>query len=142
MTNRLQETLSSDEALAKQIIGLAIKVHRTLGCGFLESVYSNVLVLELRKAEIKFECEKVFPVFYDEVQIGVFHADLVIEDRLIVELKSVEALNISHSVQLVNYLAAARIDLGLLLNFGTRKLDFKTKTRVYHSDDTPPNLHY
>jgi GxxExxY protein len=141
MVNRIQETRSSDEALAKRVIGIAMKVHRTLGCGFIESVYANALVLELRKSEIIFDREKVFPVFYDGTEIGVFHADLVIDNRLIVELKSVEALNIAHSVQLVNYLAAAKIDFGLLLNFGAKNLEFKTKTRVYYSLEEPPNLH-
>ena len=141
MLNRIQETRSSDEALAKRVIGVAMKVHRTLGCGFIESVYANALVLELRKTEIFFEQEKVYPVFYDNVEIGVFHADLVIENRLIVELKSVEALNIAHSVQLVNYLAAAKIDFGLLLNFGAKSLDFKTKSRIYYSQEEPPFLH-
>ena len=141
MVNRFQETRSSDEALAKRVIGIAMKVHRSLGCGFIESVYANALVLELRKSELSFEREKVFSVFYDGTEIGVFHADLVIEDRLIVELKSVEALNIAHSVQLVNYLAAAQIDFGLLLNFGIKNLEFKTKTRVYYSQEEPPNLH-
>jgi GxxExxY protein len=140
MLNRLQTTNSSDELLAKQIIGLAMKVHRTLGCGFLESVYANALLIELRKAGIHHEREKVYPVRYEEVEVGVFHADLVIENRLIVEMKSVEALSITHSVQLVNYLAAAEIDLGLLLNFGTRSLEFKTKTRVFRGNPQTPIL--
>ena len=140
MVNRIQESRVSDEALAKQIIGAAMKVHRVLGCGFLESVYANALVLELRKSGFAFERERVFPVFYDDTEIGVFHADLVIENRLIVELKSVEALNIAHSVQLVNYLAAAQIDFGLLLNFGTKRLEFKTKSRIYYRPEESPNL--
>ena len=137
MLNRLQNIGSSDEALAKQVIGLAMKVHRTLGCGFLESVYAHALLIELRKAGIDHERQRVYPVHYDEIEIGIFHADLVIENRLIVELKSVEALSVAHSVQLVNYLAAAEVDLGLLLNFGTRSLEFKTKTRIYPSGEPP-----
>ncbi len=140
MINRLQETRIADEALAKKIIGIGMKVHRILGCGFIESVYANALLLELNKAEISYEREKVFPVRYEGTEVGIFHADLVIENRLIVELKAVEALNIAHSVQLVNYLAAAQIDFGLLLNFGGKNLEFKTKTRIYYTKEDPPNL--
>ncbi len=140
MINRLQETNGTDEVLAKSIIGLAMKVHRTLGCGFVESVYANALALELKKSGIEFEREKSFPVFYDGIAIGSFYADIVVEKRLILELKSSEGLSIAHSIQLVNYLAAAKLDLGLLINFGNKSLEFKTKTRVYHSDRPPLNL--
>jgi GxxExxY protein len=139
MINRVQEDVDQDEALAKRIIGVAMKVHRTLGGGFVESVYANALGIELQKGGISYEREKSYPV-YDGVQVGVFLADFVIEDRIILELKSVEGLAVAHSVQLVNYLAAANIDLGLLLNFGGRSLDFKTKTRVYARQMEPPNL--
>ncbi len=140
MINRLENTKAFDEALAQRVIGLAMKVHRTLGCGFVESVYANALLIELKKAEIVQEREKVFPVVYEGVELGVFQADLFIESRLIVELKSVEALAVAHSVQLVNYLAAAGVDLGLLLNFGTKSLQFRTKTRTYQASEDPPNL--
>ncbi len=69
--------------------------------------------------------------------MGVFQADLIIENRLIVELKAVDALAVPHSVQLINYLCAARIDQGLLLNFGAKSLQFKTKQRTSPSDDPP-----
>ncbi len=141
MINRIQETRYSEEALAKRIIGIAMKVLRTLGGGFIESVYANSLVLELQKAEIVHEREKVFPVYYDGIEVGVFHADLFVENRLIIELKSVETLAVAHSVQLVNYLAAAKVEFGLLLNFGAKSLDFETKTRLYSSsNEPPPNL--
>jgi GxxExxY protein len=140
MINRIPSIPLLEEALAKRVIGVAMKVHRTLGGGFVESVYAHALILELGKAGIQYEREKVFSVGYDGIEVGVFHADLVVEDRLIVELKSVEALNVAHSVQLVNYLAAARIEVGLLLNFGPKSLEFKTKSRIYHAQDEPPNL--
>jgi GxxExxY protein len=118
-----------------------MKVHRTLGCGFVESVYANALLIELRNAGIVYEREKVYPVLYEGVEVGVFKADLVIENSLIVEMKSVDALAAAHSVQLGNYLSAAQIELGLLLNFGTKSLEFKTKTRIYRQDDAP-NLQF
>ena len=101
-------------------------------------------MIELRSAEINFECHPVLPVFYKGSEVGVFQADLIIENRLIVELKAVEGLVVAHSVQLINYLSADQIEHGLLLNFGTKSLQFKTKTRSYPSDDQPidpPNLH-
>ena len=140
MINRFQNPPLSDEALAKRIIGFAMKVHRTLGCGFLESIYVNALVIELQEAGIPFEREKRFSVTYKDVEIGYFHADLIIDNRLIVEMKAVEMLAIAHSVQLVNYLAVSKIDLGLLLNFGPKSLEFKTKTRTYGMPSESPNL--
>jgi GxxExxY protein len=85
----------------------------------------------------------VLPVFYAGEQIGTFQADIIIEGRLIVELKAVEALTVPHSVQLINYLSAAKIDHGLLLNFGTKSLQFKTKHRLGPEGEPhdPPNLH-
>jgi GxxExxY protein len=121
----------SIDLLLKEIVGLAMKVHRTLGNGFIESVYVNSLSLELAKANIPFECERKIPVFYDGRVVGDFAADMIIAGKIIVEFKAVESLVTAHSVQLVNYLTATRIDNGLLLNFGTRSLQFKTKTREY-----------
>ena len=131
MINRLQNHLDAPDDLAKQIIGLAMKVHSALGCGFLESVYVNALIVELREAGIAFEQEKRYVIAYKGVEIGQFHADLVIGNRLILEFKAVETLVVAHSVQLVNYLAASKIETGLLLNFGPKRLEFKTKTLNY-----------
>ena len=140
MINRLHETNASDEALARKVIGLAMKVHRTLGCGFVESIYSKALFIELQRSGVIHQREKVFPVVYEGIEVGLFQADLLIENRIIVELKSVESLAVAHSVQLVNYLAAAGLDFGLLLNFGTKSLQFKTKTRTYVPGDEVPSL--
>ena len=141
MINRIRETPKPENTLPRQVIGLAMKVHRTLGCGFVETVYRNALVLELRKAGIAFECHPILPVIYDGEEIGVFQADLIIEKKLILELKAVEALAVAHSVQLINYLAAAKIEEGLLLNFGTKSLEFKTKNRTAsYKRSAPPDL--
>jgi GxxExxY protein len=131
MNNRLNGSSRVEDALAKRIIGLAMKVHRTLGSGFLESIYCNALEIELKKNNILFEREKRFHVFYEGIEIGYFDADFLIDSRLVVEAKAVEALAVAHSVQLVNYLAAGKLDLGLILNFGAKSLEFKTKTRTY-----------
>ena len=126
-----------EHPMTRQIVGLAMKVHRTLGSGFAESIYRNALIIELRKAEIAFVCHLALSVKYDGVEVGAFQADLVIGNQLIIELKAVDMLNTAHSAQLVNYLKATNIDHGQLLNFGTQRLEFKTKSRIYQ----PPDLH-
>ncbi len=138
------DDLPESAQLARRIIGLAMKVHRPLGCGFVESIYRAALAKELRSTGLAFEIHPELPVFYDGEQIGIFQADMIIEGKMIVELKAVETLTIAHSVQLINYLAAAQIEHGLLLNFGAKSLQFKTKTRTHRQDDEfqePPNLH-
>jgi GxxExxY protein len=140
----LPEDYPPQVLLARKVIGLAMKVHRALGCGFVESIYREALAIELREAEIEFEIHPVLPVFYKGEEVGVFQADAIIQNKLIVELKAVEALTVPHSIQLINYLSAAQIDHGLLLNFGTKSLQFKTKHRTSPTDDPPIgpiNLH-
>jgi len=127
----------NSEMLIKTIIGLAMKVHRELGMGFLEAIYANALAFELAEAGIAFEREKRIPVYYRGHIMGDFIADLVVQGIIVVELKSVEGLLTAHSVQLVNYLSATRLDLGLLLNFGAKSLQFKTKTREYNPNRIP-----
>jgi GxxExxY protein len=141
MTNRLQIQSGTDEMPAKRVIGLAMDVYNGLGCGLMESLYVSALIVEMKAAGIPYEREKRFTVIYRNVEIGCYIADLVIDNRLIVEAKAVDLLAIAHSVQLVNYLAISKIELGLLLNFGPRKLEFKTKTRLHPGMPEPPNLH-
>src|SRR5499425_823857 len=95
-----------EDALTEKIIGLAMKVHRVLGPGFLESVYRRALLLELRRAGLPVEDDRRISVFYDGQSVGDFTADILVEDRVIVELKAVETLNKVHEVQTVNYLTA------------------------------------
>ena len=116
--------------LCGRVIGAAMKVHSALGPGFLESVCQNALIWELRKVGVKAEAERPISVHYDEQLVGAFTADLLINDSLIVELKSIQVLAKAHEVQLVNYLVATAIDEGLLLNFGAERLEFKKKFRV------------
>lgn len=119
------------ENLTQTIIGCAMKVHSALGPGFLESVYQKALAHELRKAGLKVECERAITVHYDGVVVGDFSADLLVEDKIMLELKASRALVSANEVQLVNYLVATGIEIGLLLNFGADKLEFKRKTRTY-----------
>ena len=106
------------DTLTEKIIGLAMKVHSSLGPGFVEFVYRNALIHEFRKNGIKVESEKSLKVVYDGAVVGDFKADLFLDEWLLCELKAVRNLLPEHEVQLVNYLAALNLDFGLLLNFG------------------------
>jgi len=119
-----------DEQLTKIIIGCAFKVHNALGPGFLEKVYENALRIELTKQGLKVRQQEPIRVHYDGQVVGDFIADLWVEDRVIVELKAVQTLAKVHEVQLVNYLTATGIDIGLLINFGS-SVQVKRKYRKY-----------
>ena len=106
------------EDLTSKIIACAYKVHNTLGFGFLEAVYQNALLIELLKTGLRAEKEKKIQVYYDTQLVGDYIADIIVEEKVILELKSVRDLHPAHSAQLVNYLKATGIEVGLLLNFG------------------------
>ena len=101
-----------------------------MGFGFLESVYEKCMLIELGKAGLRVESQKPITVRYDSEIAGEFIADLVVEDAVIVELKSVRSLAKIHEAQLVNYLVATGKDVGLLLNFGEQKVEVKRKVRT------------
>lgn len=119
------------EKLIKTIIDCVYNVRLQLGPGFLESVYKNALVLELKKHDITCKVEYPVNVYYDETVVGEFKIDLLVENSVILELKVVNNLVAAHEVQLVNYLTALHIDDGLLINFGAPKLEIKRKYRLY-----------
>ena len=121
---------SKDYDLCGQVIGASMKVHSTLGPGFLESVYQNALMWELQKLGLTVDLQKPITVRYDGQVVGVFSADLLVNDSLIVELKANQLLAEAHEVQLVNYLVATGINEGLLLNFGAERLEYKKKFRL------------
>jgi GxxExxY protein len=121
--------LDKDHELTEKVIGLAIKVHRTLGPGFLESVYLSALVHELRRAGLSAEVAQRITVRYENIIAGEFVADLIVNDVLLCELKAVTSLSKPDEVQLVNYLTATNRYFGLLLNFGASSLQFKRKYR-------------
>ena len=121
---------SKDYDRCGQVIGAAMKVHSTLGPGFLESVYQNALMWELQKLGLTVDLQKPITVPYDGQVVGVFTADLVVNDSLIVELKANQLLAKAHEVQLVNYLVATGTNEGLLLNFGAERLEYKKKFRL------------
>lgn len=117
------------EQLTHKIISCAYKVYNTLGFGFLESVYKKGMVIELTRNTLKVEEEKPLKVYYDSQVVGDFYMDLVVEDEVIVELKSVENLTKAYEVQLVNYLNGLKKEIGLLINFGPTGVKVKRKYR-------------
>jgi GxxExxY protein len=118
-----------DHALTEKIIGLAMKVHRCLGPGFLESVYLNALIHELRRAGFSAETGQRITVRYENVIVGEFVADLIVNDLVLCEIKAINSLSKAGEVQVVNYLTATNRDFGLLINFGAPSLQFKRKYR-------------
>jgi len=115
-----------NEELTGRIINSFYKVYNTLGYGFIESVYHNALIVEIVGSGLSVEVKKPIAVYYGANVIGKFEADLVVEERVIVELKAKERLHPAHEAQLTNYLRATDIQVGLLLNFG-KVAEFKRK---------------
>ena len=118
-----------DHALTEKVIGLVMKVHRSLGPGLFESVYLNALLSELQHGGMRADVGQRIKVHYGNLIVGDIMADLVVENALICELKAISSLTKSDEVQLVNYLTATNRDFGLLLNFGALSLQFKRKYR-------------
>jgi GxxExxY protein len=114
--------------LSEKIIAAAHSVHKELGQGFLEKVYKNALAIELQEGGTKCALEVPMPVLYHGVVVGDYIADMVVGDRIIVEVKAVSELNSVHEVQLVNYLKATGLQVGLLINFGR---SVQVKRRVF-----------
>jgi GxxExxY protein len=119
-----------DEELTKKVIGCAFKVHNSLGSGFLEKVYENALRIELSRAGLGVEQQIPIQVYYQGEVIGDFVSDLLVEKRLIVKLKAIEKLTKLHEAQLVNYLTATGLDIGLLINFG-KSVQIKRKYKNF-----------
>jgi len=117
------------EEVTHRIIGCAYKVFQTLGFGFLESIYQKALLIELEKAGLKVEAEKSLKVYYQDQVVGDFSIDILVEEEVVLELKSVENLARAHEVQLVNYLKGLGKDIGLLINFGPEGVEVKRKYR-------------
>jgi GxxExxY protein len=117
--------MNTDWDLTEQVIGGALNVSNTLGCGFLEKVYETALVHELTKRGIPVKQQCPLTVMYDNVIVGEYRADLVVADAVIVEIKVAKAFDVIHEAQLLNYLRASRLKTGLLLNFGKPRLEIK-----------------
>lgn len=119
------------EELIKAIIQCAYNVRIHLTAGFLETVYQKALMIELQEKGIHAEAEKPIDVYYKDKIVGDFRADIIAEGIIIIELKAVQQLMPIHETQLVNYLTATHIDHGLLINFGSERIQIKRKFREY-----------
>jgi GxxExxY protein len=111
--------------LSFQVMGAVYEVHTVLGHGFLEKVYENALLRELQLRGIKTENQKELAVSYKDKVVGTYCADIIVDDQLLLELKSVENLNKFHEAQLLNYLKATGYQLGLLINFAKPRVEYK-----------------
>jgi GxxExxY protein len=131
--------------LTQTILGCCFDIMNELGSGFLESVYKNALFIAIKEKGLKIEAEKRFEVIFRGQKIGLYIADLIIEGNVIVELKCCESLLGEHQAQLINYLKVSDISVGLLVNFGKRKLEYKRLRHPDHHaacDHVYPVFHY
>jgi GxxExxY protein len=126
--------------LTEKIIGCAFRVYNQMGFGFLESVYEKCMLIELEKAGLQAQGQHSITVYYEDTAVGEFAADILIGDAVIVELKSVRRLTLSHEVQLVNYLTATGKSVGLLLNYGEEGVEVKRKVRLLKARGTEQEI--
>ena len=117
------------EELTEEIIGCAYRVYNKMGFGFLESVYEKCMLIELRKAKLNAESQKPITVYYENEIVGQFVADIIVNDVIVLELKSVRRIIKEHEIQLVNYLVATGKPVGLILNFAERKVEIERKVK-------------
>ena len=109
-----------------EIVGAAMEVHKELGCGFLEAVYQEAMEIELESRKIPFVSQKKLPIFYKERQLAKeYYADFVCYDKIIVELKALDSLPLQSVAQILNYLKASALKVGILINFGAPSLEWK-----------------
>jgi len=111
--------------LTGKIIGCAMEVHRILGNGFMEVFYQRALAIEMKLQGLAFSREHEMNIFYKGVDIGTRRADFFVEDKIMVEIKAVKDIDDVHLAQAINYLEAYKLEIGLLLNFGNKRLQFK-----------------
>ncbi len=115
--------------ITEKIIGCAYRVYNQMGFGFLESVYEKCLLIELRDSGLKAESQKPVTVYYHDEIVGNFMTDVIVNDTVTIELKSVRKINKAHEVQLVNYLVATGKPVGLIINFGESQVGIKRKVK-------------
>jgi GxxExxY protein len=125
MESKSELAIYPEQELTEKILKGAFAVHNTLGCGYLEKVYSNALLVELRQMGLGCEQEVPFKVRYKDAVIGDYCADLIVQRRVLVELKACAGLEKVHEAQILNYLKASGTRVGLLMNFGKTKLEYR-----------------
>ena len=114
--------------ITSKIIGSAMKVHSTLGNGFQEVIYQRALAIEMKNQNLAFVRELEIPIYYQDIEVGRRRVDFLVDDKILVELKAVAQLEKIHLAQGLNYLEAFKMEIGLLINFGSTKLEFKRLT--------------
>ena len=119
------------ENITKKIIGCAFEVINELGTGFLESVYEKAMLIALSDVGLSAQSQQAITVLFRNKNVGNFYADLLVEGKVLVELKTVKSLVPQHEAQVINYLKSTGINVGLLINFGNPKLEFKRYTRKH-----------
>jgi len=125
--------------ITDKILKAYYKVYNSLGYGFLEKVYENALQIELNYTGLRTEKQREITVYYNNVKVGEYFCDLLVENCVIIELKACETIREEHEAQLINYLKATRLEVGLLLNFGT-KPEFKRKVYSNYRKKTEPAI--
>jgi len=123
------------EELTHKIIGCAMKVHSALGNGFQEVIYQRALAIEMRKQGLNFKREMEMLIFYDGIEIGKRRVDFFVEEIIMLELKALIKLEDVHLAQAMNYCEAYKLPIGLLINFGSKSLEFKRVYNVNHPDN-------
>jgi len=121
------------EDITEKIIASCFEIANELGSGFLESVYEKALTLALHVKGLKVQNQLPIHVYFQKQEVGEFYADLLVEDKIIVEIKAVKAFSPEHYAQVINYLKATGINVGLLVNFGQQKFEFK---RFYRKQES------
>lgn len=126
--------------ITSEILSVAFEVHKIIGPGFVEPVYQRGMIVECNLRKIEAESEIQLPIFYKNVLVGSRRADLLVKNRVIVELKAVTELNDIHLAQAINYLEAFDLEVGLLLNFGSKSLQYKRliHPRFFKQNPKPP----
>jgi GxxExxY protein len=110
--------------LSYEIMGVIFEVHKELGPGFLESIYEKALIDEFSRKGLKVETQKVIDIIYKNKKVGVHRLDMVVEDKIVIEIKTVERFAINHKAQLTSYLKASGFKLGILVNFAKSKVEY------------------
>ena len=123
--NELSERGYAYSDVTGAVIGCAFDVHSILGTGFQEAVYQRALAVEMESRGLSFAREWEMPIFYKERQVGTRRVDFLVDEKVVVELKAIGELEKVHLAQAINYLEAFRLEVGLLLNFGAAKLEFR-----------------
>ncbi len=117
--------------LTGKIIGCAMKVHSTLGNGFQEAIYQRCLAIEFQKQGLGFARELNMTIYYEGIDVGMRRVDFLVEDQIMVEIKAISKLDDAHFAQGLNYLEAYKLETGLLINFGSKSLEYKRITNEY-----------